>query len=184
MIFCDPLLSSQAPWEAQHVPSPGTHPLLNPPPSLFKVIFWYCYFFLRISFQSFFPSRSRPPPKNILPAWLDQGQETTTKLALETSPLPPTTLPTLPSTTLPTLPPTTMPSLPKKTFPSQPSRTIPARTFPTFQLTTLPSMVTTTELTLTSPPTPSPLLSHAINDQDPWVGGFTKSEMTQLATIG
>ena len=179
MISSSPMLPSQAPWAAQNVQSPGTDPLLLLPHSLFKVNLSHIIIFLQRSFQSFFPSRSRPPPKTILTAWLDQGQETTTKLALESSPLPPTTLPTLSTTTMPTNSKKTVPTLSPQTMP-----TLPKRTFPTFPQTTLPSIPTTTELALTSPPTPSPLLSHANLDQDPGVGAFTKSEMTQLATIG
>ena len=49
---------------------------------------------------------------------------------------------------------------------------------------TFPYFPSTTEVALTSAPTPSPLLSHANLDQDPGVGAFSESEMTQLATTG
>ena len=165
------MISSQAPWSAQNVPIPGTDPLLLFPHPLFKVIFLIFAIILRRSFQSFFPSRSRPPPKTILTDWLDQGQETTTKLALESNPLSPTTLISFLPSTLPSRPPSTLP-------------TYPPTTLPTLPPTTMPTFPSSTQLTLTSRPTPYPLLSHANLDQDPGVGAFSQTEMTQMATIG
>ena len=136
-------------------------------------------------FQSFFPSRSRPPPKNILTAWLDQGQETTTKLALATTThhIPQYTLPIISSTEMTPKP---SPRIPLTTLPSIPTTTSLSYYYHHHSTTTFPSTSTKEVSITTPPPTPSPLLAHSIHDQEHpgRVGDFSETEMTQLVTLG